>query len=73
VQEQLHSRGEGWLSVSVVDGEPLLRCVLANPELTAEHCDELLAQLEAAAAKVVADAAEAPDEADAITGRTTAG
>ena len=35
-------RGEGWVSVSAVGGEYLLRFVLANPELTLGQCTATL-------------------------------
>ena len=42
VQRKLMERGEGWVSVSPVNGEHLLRCVFANPELTLSHCTATL-------------------------------
>jgi glutamate/tyrosine decarboxylase-like PLP-dependent enzyme len=46
LQEKLHARGEAWVSVSPVGGEHVLRCVLANPELTLGHCEALLDSLD---------------------------
>eukprot|EP00747_Dinoflagellata_sp_TGD_P002465 gnl/TRDRNA2_/TRDRNA2_104398_c0_seq1.p1 gnl/TRDRNA2_/TRDRNA2_104398_c0~~gnl/TRDRNA2_/TRDRNA2_104398_c0_seq1.p1 ORF type:complete len:344 (+),score=43.52 gnl/TRDRNA2_/TRDRNA2_104398_c0_seq1:71-1033(+) len=45
LQSRLHARGEGWVSVSAVGGEHLLRCVLTNPELKLKHCAAMLESL----------------------------
>jgi L-2,4-diaminobutyrate decarboxylase len=56
LREAYNGSGEGWITLTVLEGRPVLRVTVMNPRTSREHLDRLLAGLAAAGARLLAGA-----------------
>ena len=53
-RESYNRGGDGWITLTVLDGRPVLRVTVMNPRTTPQHLDRLLAGLAAEGARLLA-------------------
>ena len=54
LRESYNRGGDGWITLTVLDGRPVLRVTVMNPRTTPQHLDRLLAGLAAEGARLLA-------------------